>query len=130
MPAPLIEIVTTTLAGESGIAAAYVFGSVAKQRDRRDSDVDIGVLFVEPPAPVLGGVVDQLRRRLDHALEREVDLVVLNGAPADLVHRVLEDGILVIENDRSRRIAFEVRKRNEYFDLLPILRRYRRQAAS
>ena len=48
-------------------------------------------------------------------------------APTDLVHRVLRDGRLVLERDRSARIAFEVRARNEYFDMQPILRRYRGQ---
>jgi len=57
-------------------------------------------------------------------------VVVLNDAPADLVHRVLRDGVLVLETDRSARIRFEVAKRNEYFDLLPILRRYRRLEVS
>jgi uncharacterized protein len=51
---------------------------------------------------------------------------VLNEAPADLVHRVLRDGQLIFEADRSARIRFEVRRRNEYFDLLPILTEYRR----
>jgi len=44
----------------------------------------------------------------------------------DLVHRVLRDSLLLAERDRSARIRFEVRSRNEYFDLLPFLRRYRR----
>ena len=52
--------------------------------------------------------------------------MVLNRAPADLVHRILRDGILMLERDRNARIAFEVQRRNEYFDLLPILKRYRR----
>jgi len=52
--------------------------------------------------------------------------VVLNRAPVDLVHRVLRDGILLLDRDPSGRIRFEVRARNEYFDLLPHLRRYRR----
>jgi hypothetical protein len=46
----------------------------------------------------------------------------------DLAHRVLRDGLLLLERDRSARIRFEVRARNEYFDLLPHLRRYRRKA--
>jgi hypothetical protein len=49
----------------------------------------------------------------------------MNEAPVDLVHRVLRDGILVCESDRNARVSFEVRSRNEYFDLLPYLRRYR-----
>ena len=55
--------------------------------------------------------------------------MVLNRAPVDLIHRVLRDGILLKESDPSARIRFEVKARREYFDLLPILRRYRRMEA-
>jgi uncharacterized protein len=63
---------------------------------------------------------------LEALLSHRVDLVVLNTAPVDLVRRVLLDGKLIAEMDRSTRIAFEVRTRNEYFDLLPYLNEYRR----
>jgi len=56
-------------------------------------------------------------------------LIVLNRAPTDLVHRVLRDGRLLLDRDPSKRIRFEVRKRNEYFDLEPALRRYREARA-
>jgi hypothetical protein len=36
----------------------------------------------------------------------------------------------VFERDRARRIRFEVARRNEYFDLEPIRRQYRRAAAA
>jgi len=38
---------------------------------------------------------------------------------------VLRDGRLVLDRDPSVRIQFEVRTRNEAFDLEPILHRYR-----
>lgn len=92
--------------------------------------MDLGVLFAEAPAPVLGGPTDRIAGDLGRELRLEVQVVALNGAPADLVHRVLRDGVLVHEADRSARIRFEVAKRNEYFDLLPVLRRYRRQGGA
>ena len=52
--------------------------------------------------------------------------MALNRASADLVHRVLRDGRLVLDRDPAARIRFEVQKRNEYFDLAPIRRLYRR----
>jgi hypothetical protein len=52
-------------------------------------------------------------------------VVILNRAPADLVHRVLRDGKLLVDRNPSVRIAFEVRARNEFFDLKPVLDRYR-----
>jgi len=45
----------------------------------------------------------------------------LNDAPPDLVHRVLRDGRLVLESDRTARVRFEVSARNAYFDVLPTL---------
>jgi predicted nucleotidyltransferase len=65
---------------------------------------------------------------LEQLLGRPVQIVVLNDAPVDLVHRVLRDGELVYEADRAARVAFEVAARREYLDLLPILRRYRQAA--
>ena len=51
---------------------------------------------------------------------------MLETAPPDLVHRVLRDGVLVLEADRSRRVEFEVAARREYLDLVPVLEQYRR----
>ena len=59
-------------------------------------------------------------------LGRPLDLVVLNRARVELIHRVLRDGILIHDRNPSARICFEVKARNEYFDLLPYLRQYRR----
>jgi hypothetical protein len=46
-----------------------------------------------------------------------VDLVVLNAAPVDLVHRVLRDGILLLERDPVERIRFETKARSELLRL-------------
>ncbi|HEX5217383.1 MAG TPA: nucleotidyltransferase domain-containing protein [Vicinamibacterales bacterium] len=104
----------------------YVFGSVARSTDRPTSDVDVAVLFDETPPSTLMGPRLSLEGRLARTLGSETDLVVLNTAPADLVHRVLRDGELVVDRDRSRRIQFEVARRNEYFDLQRIRDEYRR----
>jgi predicted nucleotidyltransferase len=115
-----------TEAERLGIAAAYLFGSMARGTAKSRSDVDVAVLYEGTPPPGLAGLGVPLAGDLERLLGREVDVVVLNRAPADLVHRVLRDGHLLLDRNRSRRIAFEVQSRNEYFDLLPHLRRYRR----
>ncbi len=130
-PGAMHALLTEALQGEdSDLACAYLFGSAARGEDRPGSDLDVAVLFREDPPRTLAGLQLDLADRLTGALDgRRVDLVVLNRAPVDLVHRVLRDGALLVERDRSARIRFEVRARNQYFDLLPHLQRYRRVPA-
>jgi hypothetical protein len=40
-----------------------------------------------------------------------VDLIIVNRAPPDLVHRILRDGQLVFEQNASAHIRFEIRAR-------------------
>ncbi len=118
-----------SLAGaDPGLVCAYLFGSTARGVARPGSDLDVAALFASDPPHTLAGLTLDLADDLSAATGRPVDLVVLNRAPVDLVHRVLRDGILLLDRDRSARIRFEIRARNEYFDLLPYLQRYRRTA--
>jgi predicted nucleotidyltransferase len=109
-----------------GLAAVYLFGNIAREEGRADSDVDVAVLFLSPPAKTIAHPSVSLSVDLEGRMQRPVQVVVLNEAAPDLVHRVLRDGRLVLDNNPSIRIQFEVRARNQYFDLLPILRRYRK----
>ena len=111
---------------ERGVARLELFGSALRDDFRPDSDVDVAVLYGKPEEAGLAGLKLALAGDLEARLGRRVDLVVLDSQPPDLVHRVLRDGLIVLENNRSTRIRFEVNARNEYFDVLPTLRRYRR----
>ncbi|HEY7213137.1 MAG TPA: nucleotidyltransferase domain-containing protein [Thermoanaerobaculia bacterium] len=116
----------TANAEREGIAAAYLFGSVARGTAKTDSDVDVGILYSEEPPRTLKGLGLGLEGDLEALLELPVQVIVLNRAPVDLVIRVLRDGKLLVDRDRSKRVRFEVRARNEFWDLEPILRRCRR----
>lgn len=109
-----------------GALAVYLYGSVARGQARPGSDVDIGVLLATDPPATLEAPQFAIEAALERLLGSPVQVVALNRAPADLVHRVLRDGRLVLDRDRSARIRFEVRSRNEYFDMEPIRRMYRR----
>ena len=111
------------------VIAAYLFGSVARETSGPSSDVDVGVLLASDPPRTLDGLLLGLEAELERDLGAPVQLVVLNTAPCDLVHRVLRDGKLILDRDPPARIRFEVRARNESFDLEPFLKRYRRSGA-
>lgn len=123
---PQLRDFFTARAEAAGIAAAWLFGSVARGTAGPRSDVDVGVLYSDEPPPGLAGLSLDTEGEIERLLRRSVQLVVLNRAPVDLIHRVLRDGKLLVDRDRSRRIAFEVRSRKEFWDLEPHLRRYRR----
>jgi len=110
-----------------GIIAAYLFGSVARGTASARSDVDVAVLYAVAPPVTLEGLPLDLESRIGKLVGRPAQVIVLNTAPVGLIHRVLRDGVLLLDRDPSARIRFEVRTRNEFFDLQPILARYRRQ---
>jgi predicted nucleotidyltransferase len=112
-----------------GALAVYLYGSVARGEARSSSDVDIGILFATEPPATLGAPQFQIEAALERLLGRPVQVVALNRASPDIVHRVLRDGRLVFDRDHAARIRFEVRSRNEYFDMAPIRRLYRHYPA-
>lgn len=121
----IVRRVVDTCDAQRGLVAVYLFGSVARGSDRSESDIDVAVLLDHTPLPHLSGLRFTLEGDLERAVGRRVDLVILNDAPVDLRARVLRDGELLLDRAPSARIAFEVRTRNEAFDLAPILATYR-----
>lgn len=113
-------------AEQEGIAAAYLFGSVARGSAKPGSDVDVGILYSEDPPATLKGLGFELEGDLEDLLKLPVQLVVLNRAPVDLVIRVLRDGKLLADRERSKRIRFEVKSQFEFLDLEPYLKMYRK----
>jgi predicted nucleotidyltransferase len=129
MEPPTIDRVREAIAGAPpDVVAVYLFGSVARDAATAASDVDLGLLLRAIPAGTLEARMLDYEAQLERALGRPVQVVILNDAPPDLIHRVLRDGRLLADRDRSARIRFEVRARNLYFDLAPILTEYRRRA--
>ena len=122
---PLEQRLIDVFSARTDVTAAYLFGSAARGTARPTSDVDIAVLFETPQPPTLDAPRFVIEGELERALGKPVDLVVLNDAPVDLRIRVLRDGRLLVDRAPAARIAFEVRTRNEAFDLEPVLARYR-----
>ena len=54
-----------------------------------------------------------------------VDVRAINEAPLTVQGRIVQQGVLLYERDRARRVAFEVATRKRYFDFAPVARRLR-----
>lgn len=73
-----------------GVGELYLFGSVARDEQRLDSDVDLLVEFNEPVGLVrFVGVL----RFLEDALQRKVDLVDRRALRGPLKARILAEAI-------------------------------------
>jgi len=101
---------------QKDIVAAYLFGSYAKNRQTKRSDLDIGIIFTKSP--------DSYDRQFKIASDLEK---ILNGPPVDVrelsfdsspvfLVSVLKNAKLIIENNRHRRINFEVKTMQEFID--------------
>ena len=109
---------------------AYLFGSRARGSERPNSDFDIAVLMADAAVRDAGGVNRSIRRlgaRLADPVPAErLHIVLLNGAPPLLRHRVLRDGLLLCERDANERLRFSIRTIREHQDMEPRRREMRR----
>jgi len=100
------------------VVAAYLFGSQARGTPGPLSDVDVAVWTYgtgeDPLGLRLAGLACEALRT------DEVDLVVLDDAPPLLRHRVLRDGMRLVDRDPTERVRREAWTYVEYLDTQPL----------
>jgi len=126
----LLRRLQPRLAAEPGLACAWLFGSQARGDAGSGSDADVAVLYQQDPPLTLEAsgflLADELAERAGLA----VQVVIANHAPPDLMHRVLKDGVLILDPDKAKRVRFEVLSRNRWWDLKPVLDQVRGVAST
>lgn len=120
LDAKVIEEMRAALARYPGVAAAYVFGSVARGDADASSDLDVAVLLREGERSDDVASLETLAANLEpFSPSGRVDLVVLGAQGSVFRHRVLREAVLVYDADPARRIDFEARTIIEYLDWKP-----------
>jgi uncharacterized protein len=106
------------LDARSDIAFAYLFGSAAEDREGLESDVDVAVYLHDPslgPGDRQPLEVEEqktypgereLWREIEAIVNREVDLLVLNRAPATVAAAAVTEGTLLVEHDEDLKTRF------------------------
>lgn len=121
----ILEALSRVVPSRSEVAAAYLYGSVARGDATPLSDVDVAILFVEE-------VGEQRRRELlaeiaaelvRHGVGCSLDVRDFGDLALTVQGRVLTEGVLAHANDEVRRVRFETSVRMRYFDFLPFHRR-------
>jgi predicted nucleotidyltransferase len=123
-----LERCLPALLAQYPVDAAYVYGSVARGTATPLSDVDIALLLTDP-------ISSYERLKLELTIQGDiattcglssVDVRAINDAPLMVQGRVVQQGRLLYERDRARRVRFEVMTRKRYFDFAPVARRLRK----
>lgn len=130
------------LLSRGDVGFAVLFGSAAAGRETEESDVDVA-LYLRPPDPgsslleIEGESVfpqeEELWAAIEHIVGREVDLLILNRAPASVAASAIGEGRLLAVNDHDlyRRYAVAVTTEAEEFrDFLEDFIRVRRRSRS
>ncbi len=112
-----LQSIRRLLEARPDVRLAYLFGSAARGEERPRSDLDVGVLFEDDPAPE---AINRLVAELERAVGRPVDLVVLGTAPPLLAHEVISRGTLLVCRDEDDRVRFAARTVARYLDTAPL----------
>lgn len=129
-PGQLLEIVARVVRSRAGVAAAYLFGSAAEGRATALSDVDVAILFGADFDDARERILTEIATELARAASGQgeagpapmIDLRDIERLPLTIRGRIVTDGRLAASNDDVRRVRFETRTRQRYFDFLPFLR--------
>ncbi|MDI6826470.1 MAG: nucleotidyltransferase domain-containing protein [Candidatus Aenigmarchaeota archaeon] len=119
-----MEKVRDVLRKRKEILFAYLYGSFAKDEQRRESDVDVGVFL---RGGFQGGTFYEVELSLEierRAGIKNVEVVVLNDKPLRFLNQVLRYGKLIVSNNERERIKFETFVTKSYIDFKPYYEEY------
>ena len=102
------------------LALVVLFGSVATGRDRRDSDVDLGVLARDGEGLSFRRL-GELARDLSAEIGREADVVDLRAADAILRFEIVSHGKVLVSDPEDVWTEFCARTFIDHDDLVPFL---------
>jgi len=110
-----IEILKTN----SNIIFAYVFGSYARGKINKNSDIDFAIYLNTPqmnPDDYLN-----IRSKLMDICNKNVDIVILNQAIPLLKYEIYKDGILLFTKNKTLEIDYKIKVLFEYDDIKKFL---------
>jgi len=113
---PRIESITDILK-KYPIIFAYLFGSQAKGKSTRLSDIDLAALVDRKTSR---SERFDIRLRLTNDLSAitgtKVDLIVMNDIPVQLAYEVIKHGKVILCKDRNAMIDAEIEILSKYLD--------------
>jgi hypothetical protein len=122
---PAIDALRLVLEPMPGVVLAVLFGSAARNRAGRESDLDVGLILDEGQAPAA-----RIAVALERATGRTVDLVRLDQAPPLLRFEIARTGQVIIERRPHAWSDFRARAMVDWWDWAPTARMLHEAAAA
>ena len=119
----IINPIKHILSKHTEIAFAYIHGSILESERPRDLDIALFIYYASyekltERGELSIGFAIPLEMEMEKRVNMKTDIQILNQAPLSFRHRVVKQGLLVIDNDVNLRCHFEYLSRYEYFDFL------------
>ncbi len=110
------------------VELVYLYGSYAKGKERKKSDIDIAILFNESeyakdPLVALGKI-QHIAIRIERLIKKEVDIRILNRSSLSFSYVVVTTGIPLYISSKRALYHYQNKILGMYFDFKPFLNRY------
>lgn len=122
-PDLLVESLKAYYLNKPEVIFGYLFGSYAKNRARKDSDLDLGIYLNNYQKETAYNYKLEETEELQRLYGKKADLILLNEAPPLLRHEILKFGILVKEPEQQFLVKYKVKSFYQYLDQLYIVDR-------
>ncbi len=120
-----LERIKCALDQTPAVRLAVVFGSAARQTESRDSDIDVGISWLDGAVQPAAAVAVALER----AAGLPVDLVLLDDAPPLLRFEIARDGQVLVERVPHAWADFRAKAMIDWWDWAPTARMMHRVMA-
>lgn len=108
-----VKLLKSYFAKRDEVSMAFVFGSYARGQEIPESDFDVAVYLKQEKEEA-----DKIWLEVTDIIQKEVDLVCLNDAPASLVSNVIRTGISLVIKDPKLYLEIYLRASLEAEDFL------------
>jgi predicted nucleotidyltransferase len=90
------------------ISAVYLFGSIADRKEKRFSDIDIGILFNYRALKTAHATQSACIMELGRILRKDIHPVILNTAGEIFLEQILKKGKCLVVNNEKENISFKM----------------------
>jgi len=110
------KYIKTYFENKEEVSAVFLFGSYAKGKPQRNSDVDIAVLFGISGRGMIYDTLERYHIELSRLLRKDLHLVVLNFVGEMLLLQIFKTGKCILVNNRKKLAEFRIAAFSRIFD--------------